>query len=483
VSGSAEPTRPPAVRDGTGRPVLRLTLDPGVRRGGAGPAGGGPGGTGRVLWQARPFRCARLSAEQGRTVDRWAAGEPVGGSAADQRLARRLLDAGFAHPVWSETPARPAGVTVVIPVRDRTPLLSRLIAAIGDVADVVIVDDGSRVPVDGALVRHERPRGPAAARNAGWQRAATELVAFVDSDCLPRPGWLEALLPHFADPQVAAVAPRIVSAPGSSLLARYEGTRAPHDLGPKPGAVRPRAPVSYVSATVLVVRRAVLAELGGFSEKLRFGEDLDLVYRMAAAGLMVRYEPAAVAEHQPRTRPGPWLAQRFSYGSTDAPLLRRHPASMAPVTASPWSAAAWALAAGRRFGPAAAVAAGSAALTFVQAREVTGGRTALRLGARGHLRAGHDLASALLRPWWPVTAAAAAVSPAVRRGVAAVALACYASEWRERRPELGLAAWCGLRLLDDVSYGTGIWAGCVRHRTVRPLVPDLHGRPGLGRRL
>jgi len=470
VTGGAEVPQPP---------VLRLTVDPGVRCG----DGGGTDGTGRVLWRARPFRSLRLSGDQGRTVDRWVAGEPVGRSAPDQRLARRLLAAGFAHPVWSGAPARPADVTVVIPVRDRTPLLGRLIAALGDVADVVIVDDGSRVPVDGARVRHERPRGPAAARNAGWRRATTDLVAFVDSDCLPQPGWLDALLPHFADPRVAAVAPRIVSAPGASVLARYEGTRAPHDLGPTPGAVRPRAPVSYVSATVLVARRAVLAELGGFSEDLRFGEDLDLVFRMAAAGSAVRYEPSAVAEHRPRDRLGPWLAQRFSYGTTDAPLLRRHPASMAPVTASPWSAAAWALAAVRCFGPAAAVAAGSAALTWRQAQEATGSRAALRLGALGHLRAGHDLASALLRPWWPVTAAAAAVSPAARRGVAAIALACYANEWRERKPELGLVAWCSLRLLDDLSYGTGIWAGCVRHRTVRPLLPDLHGRPGLGRRL
>jgi mycofactocin system glycosyltransferase len=462
-------------------PVLRLTLDPGVRRGDC--DGSGTGAAGPALWRARPFRSLRLSAGQGRTVDRWAAGEPVGGSAPDQGLAGRLLAAGLAHPAWSGSPARPADVTVVIPVRDRTPLLARLIAALGDVAGVVIVDDGSRVPVPGAQVRHEFPRGPAAARNAGWRLAATDLVAFVDSDCLPRPGWLDALLPHFADPQVAAVAPRIVSTPGPSVLARYESTRAPHDLGPAPGAVRPRAAVSYVSSTALVARRAVLAELGGFSEELRFGEDLDLVFRMVAAGRAVRYEPSAVAEHLPRARLGPWLAQRFSYGTTDAPLLRRHPASMAPVTASPWSAAAWALAAGRRLGPAAVVAAGSAALTWQQARSVTGSRAALGLGLGGHLAAGRELAAALLRPWWPVTAAAAAVSPAARRGVAAIALACYADEWRAQRPELGLAAWCSLRLLDDLSYGTGIWAGCVRHRTVRPLLPDLHGRPGLRRRL
>jgi mycofactocin system glycosyltransferase len=233
-------------------PVLRLVFDADLRR----------GDHGRTLWRTRPLRRLRLSGQQARMVGRWAAGEPVGSSAGDRELARRLLAAAMAHPDWSGVPVGPADVTVVIPIRDRAPMLSRLLPAVGNAADVVIVDDGSRVPVDGARIRHERPLGPAAARNAGWRMATTDLVAFVDSDCVPSPGWLDRLLPHFADPGVAAAAPRIVSAPGRSALARYERTRAPHDLGPAPGAVRARGPVSYVSATVLLVRRAVLAELG-----------------------------------------------------------------------------------------------------------------------------------------------------------------------------------------------------------------------------
>src|SRR5204863_1447520 len=71
--------------------------------------------------------------------------------------------------------------------------------------EVVIVDDASadgtrELLADAAqrgdlaltVLRHDRSRGPAAARNAGWRTARAPLVAFTDDDCRPSPGWLEA---------------------------------------------------------------------------------------------------------------------------------------------------------------------------------------------------------------------------------------------------------------------------------------------------
>lgn len=449
---------------------LRVTLDDDVLR----------RDEGRLLVRTRPLRTLRLSDAESHELGRWLAGEAV----ADASLAERLIDVGFAHPVWAPAPYGPEDVTVVIPVKDRAGLVAALVPALGDVADVIVVDDGSRVPIDGARIRHERAKGPAAARNAGRRLAGTDLIAFVDSDCSVRPGWLDALLPHFADPDVAVVAPRIASAPGGSLLERYETARSPHDLGEAPGPVRPRTRVGYVSTTVMVTRRSALAEAGGFSEEMRFGEDLDLVFRLLRRGWKVRFEPASVATHLARTKPHEWIHQRFSYGTTDAPLLTRHPGSMAPLTASPWSVAAWALAGAGRLGLAATVAAGSALLTTRELGELkVAPGPALEVAARGHLSAGRGMVAGLTRAWWPVTLAAVLASSRARRLVAAAVVATYVDEWRQERTTLGLAPWCVLRLADDVAFGTGIWVGCVRNRTVRPLVPDLHGAPGLQRRL
>ncbi|WP_143860849.1 glycosyltransferase, partial [Nocardia cerradoensis] len=77
------------------------------------------------------------------------------------------------------------------PVKDNPAGLARLLAATTEFAHRVIVDDGSADAVPTATIRHPRPLGPAAARNAGWRRATTEFVAFVDSDVVPRPGWLD----------------------------------------------------------------------------------------------------------------------------------------------------------------------------------------------------------------------------------------------------------------------------------------------------
>src|SRR5690606_1062386 len=74
-----------------------------------------------------------------------------------------------------------------------------------------------------------------------------------------------------------------------------------------------------------------------------YGEDVDLVWRLAGAGRTVRYEPAGVVRHPVRPTLAAWLRQRHDYGSSAAPLAARHGGAVAPLTVSGWSAAAWGL--------------------------------------------------------------------------------------------------------------------------------------------
>jgi mycofactocin system glycosyltransferase len=277
-----------------------LRLDPRTRRreGGAVLLGGSP------LRQLRLAPSARALLPGDRLVVR----DP-----RTAALAGRLLDAGVAHPDLPDgVPHDPLPVTLVVPVRDRPRELGRLLAAVradpatGD-APVVVVDDGSAdaaVPAGlaaehgGRVIRHETARGPAAARNAGLRAAATDLVAFLDSDCVPRSGWLAPLVPHLADPRLAVVAPRITGLPGgaSGWLTGYEQLAGALDMGERPAQVRPMSAVSYVPSAALLVRRAALGD--GFDESMRVAEDVDLVWRLSAAGWRVRYEPRAVVEHE-----------------------------------------------------------------------------------------------------------------------------------------------------------------------------------------
>lgn len=437
---------------------------------------------GRVLLGGSPLRLLRLTDAGARLVDRLLDGDAAPSSGPGVDLTARLLDAGMVHPVPDGGAHTTADVTVVIPVHDRDEGLRATIGALGHTGAVVVVDDGSTVPVAGAAIRHDTTRGPAAARNAGLRLAATPLVAFVDADVVADPGWLAPLVAHFDDSRIGAVAPRIVSTDGGMQprwLARYEDARSPLDLGPDPSPVRPKAKVPYVPTAALVVRRDALDAIGGFDENLRVGEDVDAVWRLHEAGWRVRYEPASVVRHPARASVREWLRQRFDYGSSAAPLTARHPGDVAPVALSGWSAAAWgAVAAGHPVVGATTAAVTTALLAPKLQPLPDAWREAGRLAGLGHVMAGRRLGETVVRAWWPAALAAATVSRRARRVLVAAALVPALLEWRERRPALDPVRWTAARLADDVAYGAGVWAGCLRQRSFAALRPELSNWPG-----
>jgi mycofactocin system glycosyltransferase len=460
---------------------LRFTPDPSVEvRSG-----------GRVLLGGSPLRVVRLTAA-GAEVARLALdGEPIPPGRAASALVRRLLDGGLVHPLPQQGPFGPDAVTVVVPVRGAVP--TELLAGLGPVAAVVVVDDASPVAVEvpdrtpeGApvhVIRRAARGGPAAARNTGLAAVTTPLVAFVDADCVPRPGWLDGLLPHLADPAVAVVAPRIVPVDldtGASVLARYEATRSALDLGPRPARVRARSRVSFVPSAALLARVDVLRELGGFDTDMAVGEDVDLVWRLDEGGHTVRYEPAATVAHRHRTTFRAWARRRYDYGTSAGPLATRHPGALVPVEASPWSVAVWGL--GVAGHP--AIGLGVAGATVVALARKLGAiedapALAARLAGQGHLAAGKLLAQAVVRPWWPVSLLIMAVVPSrrLRRALLLAAVVPPVIEWATEHPSHGPVTYVGLRLADDVAYSAGVWVGAVRSRTTEPLLPDLTSWP------
>jgi mycofactocin system glycosyltransferase len=450
--------------------ILHVRLDPGARR------------IGNLILGGSPYVVLKLSARAASCVDGWLDGKPV---AADQlKLADLLVRKGILHPRREIASLAAQDVTVVVPVRDHADDLARLVPALTEVAKVVVVDDGSAVPIAEATVRHARAKGPAAARNAGWRLAGTELVAFLDADVVPEPGWLDTILPHFEDPSVVAVAPRVRSVEGPSVLERYEELRSPLDLGDAEGPVRPGSRVSYVPSAALVVRFNALLAHNGFDEGMRFGEDVDLVWRLHEAGAQVRYEPRSVVRHRPRETWKAWLRQRFGYGTSAAPLAVRHGSKVAPVRVSMWSALAWALVAAGRPLLGGAVAGTTASLLPRKLNDVGVPATeSVQLAVRGHVGAGRLLGDAVVRSWWPVAIPVLA-STRWGRWVLLAAFARHVEEWYSRGATVGLPAWLAARVLDDLAYGAGVWWGAIRHRTVKPLLPDLSdwpGRDGVGR--
>jgi mycofactocin glycosyltransferase len=454
---------------------MRLVLDQGVRRAATTLTGGSPR---RVLqmnaagWQAL------------RALERGDATSP-----AAQALARRLLDAGIAHP-RPRSRATLGNVTVVIPTRDRPEQLDRCLGALDRGVEAIVVDDGSgdRAALARVTARHgarrvcrDAPGGPAAARNVALAAVKSELVAFVDSDCFPAGVWLRALAGHFEDPLVGAVAPRVRPLAGKhkSALQRYLEFRSPLDMGPKEAGVQPGGPVPYVPAAALLVRRCALG--GGFDTDLRYGEDVDLVWRLLDAGWRVRYDPRVAVGHQEPDTLRQVLARRFRYGSSAAQLARRHPDRLAPVALRPWPTLVATLMLCRRPLPAAIVAYQQSTVLADRVRRLGLARA---WGVRWFAEATYGSILSLAR-YGGTFALPVALAYALRkrRPVVLALLVLPAIEDRRRRAaSLDPLRWVALALLDDGAYGAGVWWGCIRTGDFRALIPSVRRRPK-GRRL
>jgi mycofactocin glycosyltransferase len=399
-----------------------------------------------------------------------------------------LIDRGFAHPVVRPRPG-PHNITVVVPAYGRGAMLRRCLAALPDIR-VVVVDDGTPNPDDIVAAAHQygahylrlpRNAGPAAARNAGLRATNTPLVAFLDSDCEPEPNWLDVLVPHFDDPRVVAVAPRVVPRTlDASLLARFEASHSALDMGKSPALIRPGGRVGYVPSAALVVRRTSVADQP-FDENLRVGEDVDLVWRLAETGAHVRYESAAIVRHAMPASLRAGLLRRVEYGSSAAPLQARHNGRLAPVRMSGWSAATFvALALGQPIVAGMIMTSGMAVTANRLRTAAVDMRVAPRLAAMTLASDSRGLGHALRREYWPLGAVAIAAAPWSRAARLATAsmLVPLAMEWHRDRPNVGPIRYVGLRLASDLAYGTGVLTGCWQDRTIAPLRPSIQGIPG-----
>jgi GT2 family glycosyltransferase len=184
--------------------------------------------------------------------------------------------------------------SVVIPACQRPAMLARCLTALGAADAEIIVTDDSRDEATRELLEREFPhvryirgprRGPAANRNNGARAATGDWLAFVDDDCEPQLGWLDALAAAAPDADIIEGRTRAPGATDSPLEETVEN---------ESGGV--------LWSCNIAVRREVFAQLGGFDEEFleAGGEDMEFAWRVRRAGLRVRFAPEALVHHPPR---------------------------------------------------------------------------------------------------------------------------------------------------------------------------------------
>ena len=183
---------------------------------------------------------------------------------------------------------------------------------------VVVVDNAS--PDDsatvarqaGALVVEQENLGFGAGNNRGNAELETELVLFLNPDAVLHADDLEQLVEHLdTHPRCAVVGPRVLSGGQPTYSAGRLPTLASElrPLLPDPlSRVGPKrrlspeyavsGPVGYVEGACFLVRRAALAEVGGFDEGyFLYCEELELAQRLHRRGWQVHLCAEAKVEH------------------------------------------------------------------------------------------------------------------------------------------------------------------------------------------
>lgn len=239
--------------------------------------------------------------------------------------------------VMASHPSAALRISVVVPTCRRPLLLRRCLRALfaqtlaPSAVEIIVVDDGrsadTRAVVDDlraslgpggvprlACIEPLGTRGPAAARNRGWQSAQGEVIAFTDDDTVPAATWLASGLRELdAAPQAAALAGAVVVPLDS---APTDHARNTHQL----------EHADFVTANCFV-RRAALEAVGGFDERFTraWREDSDLAFTLREQGLAVISSPRPLVVHP--VRPVPWghAVRAHANLQFDALLYKKHP--------------------------------------------------------------------------------------------------------------------------------------------------------------
>lgn len=149
------------------------------------------------------------------------------------------------------------------------------------------------------LVLEDASPCAAKARNLGWQAARGEFVLFLDGDTELHPDFVSSALLALQDERLcAAWGHRRESDPGQSVYTEVL------DLD----WIYPAGRTLYFGGDVLV-RRAALAQVGGFDPRLKAGEEPELCARLRAAGWEIEHIDAPMTLHDLAIRSfrGYWL--------------------------------------------------------------------------------------------------------------------------------------------------------------------------------
>ncbi len=210
-------------------------------------------------------------------------------------------------------------ISVVIPTRDRCTQVIRCLESLREQTmndfEIIVVNDGATdktkeeldqfsmqtLPFRLKLIHHRLPRGANPSRNEAINESVSELVAFLDDDCVADSQWLENLQAPLSDQRVAAVSGHVINVARSNQWERF--FIGQHRVNSKTrGGIRI---ASRVVAGNMVVRRTFLAEaldedraeIPGDVRTSARGDEEGLRIQILRSGNFIAHAPGAICHH------------------------------------------------------------------------------------------------------------------------------------------------------------------------------------------
>jgi biofilm PGA synthesis N-glycosyltransferase PgaC len=225
--------------------------------------------------------------------------------------------------VWPPGPLPP--VTVVVAAYNEAAVIGKLLGSLRRThypdLDVLVVDDGS-TDGTGDVVRSfgwDRVRvirqpngGKASALNRALARAGSDIVLTFDADTVVRPGTVAALVRHFADPRVGAVAGQVKVGNRRGLLTRWQSLEYLTAIGLDRTAQGLLGGIMVVPGACAAWRREAVLDVGGFDHRT-LAEDCDLTLSLQRAGWRIEQDHDAVAYTEVPQSPRSLVRQRFRW--------------------------------------------------------------------------------------------------------------------------------------------------------------------------
>jgi GT2 family glycosyltransferase len=183
-------------------------------------------------------------------------------------------------------------ISIVVPSWNNHEVLSECLAFIEANSvlehEVVIVDNGSTPPVEGAVVRNEENKGFPVAVNQGIRASKGDIIILLNDDVIVTPEWDKRLVAHLGNNSIVGPMTNCAAGIQKISIGSYNDGISLNEQSTKYSIENDgdTIDVNFIIGFCMVFKRSLFDEIGDFDESLWpcSGEEVDFAFRAIEKG-------------------------------------------------------------------------------------------------------------------------------------------------------------------------------------------------------